>query len=73
MLPAPVVFLFVVLTGPLTSYPVHKELYVTTDQAACKAQAAEWNAAILPNKPQYYCLTHRQGVLREDNGQGFVK
>lgn len=65
MIPAAEVFLFVMLTGPLASYPTHRVLYATTDEAACKAQAVEWNAAIAPLKPTYFCFRHRQAVLKE--------
>jgi hypothetical protein len=69
MVPSTIAWLFVALSGPLSSYPAHKVLYGTTDEAACKAQAAEWNAAIAPLKPQYFCLKHRQMVLTDPDGR----
>ncbi len=59
------IWLFVVLSGPMNAYPAHRIMYQTTDKEACETQAAAWNAAMAPPlKPLFFCLPHAQTVLR---------
>jgi len=56
----PIIYLFVALSGPVTSYPTHKVIYETDNKQACFAQAKVWNEVIQPLKPMFFCFEHMQ-------------
>jgi hypothetical protein len=58
-----IVLMFVLFFAPPGGgKPQREELYVTTDKAACEAQAAEWTAKMAPLK--FLCIAHNQKKLK---------
>ena len=58
-----IIFIFMMLFAPPSGgKPVREELYISTDKAACEAQATEWTAKLAPMK--FLCVQHNQKKLK---------
>lgn len=60
------IYLFVASLPQIKDGPPYWEIYRTTDQKACDAQASDWSARLTPSK--FACLPHAQKKLKEAKG-----
>jgi hypothetical protein len=58
-----IIFVFVMFFAPQGGgKPQREELYVSTDKAACEAQATDWSAKMAPLR--FICVQHNQKKLK---------
>ena len=67
-----IIYLFVILSGPVADRPDLTTLHKTADKAACEAMAAEWNKLLAAQKAQFACLPYQQKVFSEVRGSNQV-